>query len=163
MACIAEMSRKREDIGALAPLTGYHLRRASSAFGADFTTAMEGTGLRQVTFAVLAVVAANPGIKQGAVGRILGIKRANMVALINELVDKDLVDRGLDANDRRAFALVPTPAGQVALADAVQRIEAHERRMLADFSAKDREALLDLLGRIERRNPDDELDENGDG
>ena len=55
------MSRDQVSIGVLAPLTGYHLRRASSAFGADFNAAMEGGGLRQVPFAVLAVVAANPG------------------------------------------------------------------------------------------------------
>jgi DNA-binding MarR family transcriptional regulator len=76
-----------------------------------------------------------------------------MVALINELVDKGLVDRAVDANDRRAFSLVLSSAGEAALTDAVQRIKAHERRMLADFSAADRATLLDLLGRIERRSP----------
>jgi len=163
MACIGHMSKEQVSVGALAPLAGYHLRRASSAFGADFAAAMDGTGLRQVPFAVLSVVAANPGINQGAVGRTLSIKRANMVALINELVDKGLIDRSVDANDRRAFSLSPTPAGEAALADAVQRIEAHERRMLADFNAKDRKLLLDLLSRIERRTPPTEGEENGDG
>src|SRR5688572_24806313 len=122
MACIACMSREQVSIGALAPLAGYHLRRASGAFAADFTAAMDGSGLRQVPFAVLSVVAANPGINQGTVGRILGIKRANMVALINELVDKGLIDRAVDANDRRAFSLVLTSSGDAALTDAVQRI-----------------------------------------
>jgi DNA-binding MarR family transcriptional regulator len=157
------MSRDQVSIGVLAPLTGYHLRRASSAFGADFNAAMEGSGLRQVPFAVLAVVAANPGINQGSVGRVLSIKRANMVALINELVDLGLIDRAADPNDRRAFSLAPTPAGDTALADAVQRIHEHERRMLVDFSAADRATLLELLARIERRDPPGDPDENGEG
>lgn len=153
------MSREPFSIGALAPLTGYHLRRAWSAFSADFTAAMEGTGLRQVPFAVLSIVAANPGINQGATGRMLGIKRANMVALINELVDKGLVDRDVDPNDRRAFSLTATEQGAAALADAVQRIEMHENRMLADMTPQERATLLDLLGRIERRSPDAELED----
>lgn len=157
------MSRDQVSIGVLAPLTGYHLRRASTAFVADFNTAMEGSGLRQVPFAVLSVVAANPGINQGAVGRVLGIKRANMVALINELVDRGLVNRGVDPNDRRAFSLAPTSAGEVALADAVQRIQEHEQRMLVDLGAQDRATLLDLLGRLERRSPPGDPEENSDG
>ena len=156
------MSRDQVSVGALAPLVGYHLRRAWGAFSADFTSAMEGTGLRQVPFAVLSVVTANPGINQGAVGRTLSIKRANMVALINELVDKGLIERVVDASDRRAFSLTATAEGNALLDEAVSRIEQHEKRMLDDLSSKERATLLDLLGRIERRSPLTETDENGD-
>lgn len=156
------MSWDQVSVGALAPLVGYHLRRAWGAFSADFSAAMDGTGLRQVPFAVLSVVAANPGINQGAVGRTLSIKRANMVALINELVDKGLIDRAVDSNDRRAFSLTPTGEGKTLLAEAVNRIEQHEQRMLADLSAKERATLLDLLGRIERRSPPADSDEIGE-
>ncbi|QIK77794.1 MarR family transcriptional regulator [Sphingomonas piscis] len=156
------MSRDQVSVGALAPLVGYHLRRAWGAFSADFTAAMEGTGLRQVPFAVLSVVAANPGINQGAVGRILGIKRANMVSLINELVEKGVIDRAVDANDRRAFSLNATPQGNVLLAEAVGRIERHEQGMLADMTPAERSTLLDLLARIERRSPPTEADDGAD-
>src|SRR5688500_12828634 len=77
-------------IGVLDEIAGYHLRRAFGAMAADFTIAMEGTGLRQVLFAILAVVSSTPGTSQGLVGKVLGIKRANMVALINELIDRGL-------------------------------------------------------------------------
>ncbi|MEO5773736.1 MAG: MarR family transcriptional regulator [Sphingomicrobium sp.] len=150
-------------VGVLAPLVGYHLRRASAAFSADFALAMEGAGLRQVPFAVLSVVAANPGINQGAVGRLLGIKRANMVSLINELVDMRLIERTIVPTDRRAFSLGITGVGSVALADAVGRIEQNELRMLADMNSEERATLLDLLTRIERRSPPSETDENGVG
>ncbi|OAN62798.1 hypothetical protein A7X12_21710 [Sphingomonas sp. TDK1] len=152
-----------EMLGALAPLVGYHLRRALSAFTADFTAAMDGTGLRQVPLAVLAIVQANPGINQGAAGRMLGIKRANMVALINDLVDKQLIERVVDSSDRRAFSLTLTQAGERAMADAIARIQAHERRMLSDMTEEERGLLLDLLSRIERRSPAAEGEENGEG
>jgi DNA-binding MarR family transcriptional regulator len=153
MACKIGMARDEIEIGALASLVGYRLRRASSAFLVDFGTAMDGTGLRQVTFAVLSMVAENPGTNQGAIGRVLSIQRANMVALIDELVDKGLIERAVDRNDRRAFSLTLTPAGEATLLDARKRIDAHERRMLADFSPKERAKLAELLARIERRSP----------
>ena len=130
---------------------GYDLRRPSGAFAADFTAAVEGTWMRQVLIGILAVVSGSPGINQGAVGRVLGIKRANMVSLINELVDAGLLDREVDPGDRRAFSLNINDAGRVMLADCLVRIEVHEKKMLAGFTEAERATLLDLLGRIERR------------
>jgi len=145
------MSLEQKDIGALDPLVGYHLRRASGAFAADFAAAMEGTGMRQVLVGILAVIAGSPGINQGAVGKVLGIKRANMVSLINELADNLLIDRQIDPGDRRALVLSVTKAGQAVLKESLARIAAHEQRMLAGFSAEEKARLLELLGRIERR------------
>lgn len=145
------MSRAKIRIGALERLAGYHLRQASGAFAADFTVAMDGTGLRQAAFAVLSIVAANPGINQGAVCRTLGMKPGNMVALINELTDKELVDRVINARDRRAFTLRITAHGEKAMRDAIARIQAHEDRMLAGFSEGDKSLLLSLLERVERQ------------
>ena len=147
------MSRKPLAIGTLSHLIGYHLRRASGAFALDFHEAMSGTGMRQVLLGILAIVEANPGVNQGAVGTALGIKRANMVALINELVDAGLLARVIAPDDRRAFSLTLTDSGRERLADCTVRIEAHEARMLADLSDDEREMLLDLLARIEARKP----------
>lgn len=147
------MSQEQNEIGVLGPLVGYHLRRASGVFAGDFAAAMEGTGMRQVLLGILSVVSGSPGINQGAVGRVLGIKRANMVSLINELVDAGLIAREVDPGDRRAFSLSITSGGQAVLDACLVRIEAHEARMLAGFSAAEKATLLDLLGRIERRDP----------
>ena len=138
-------------LGALDHLVGYHLRRASSAFGADFARALEGTGMRQVLFGILSVVGANPGINQGAAGRSLGIQRANMVTLINQLADIGLLDRQTAAEDRRALALRLTPAGEKALKECLERIEAHEEQMLASLTAAERRTLIALLSKIEGR------------
>jgi DNA-binding MarR family transcriptional regulator len=86
-----------------------------------------------------------------------------MVALINDLVDKHMVERVVDPGDRRAFALTVTGTGATTLADAVARIEEHERHMLVDLSAEERTLLLDLLGRIERRSPATDADDQGEG
>lgn len=138
-------------LGVLDELTGYHLRRASAAFAVNFSRALAGTGMRQVLFGILAVVSANARINQGAVGRVLGIQRANMVALINELVDEGLIERHVSKEDRRAFALSLTKAGEAKLAQCLKKIRAHEEEMLADLVDGDRATLITLLTRIEAR------------
>lgn len=138
-------------IGNLDGLVGYHLRRASAVVGNDFSRALDGTGIRQVLFGILSIVNANPGINQGAVGRALGIQRANMVSLINELVDRDLLDRKTAAEDRRAFSLTLSSGGAAMFDDCVKRIRAHEDSLLSDLSTAERTALIDLLSRIEAK------------
>ncbi|RZF61120.1 MarR family transcriptional regulator [Sphingomonas populi] len=152
---MANLQEERPDdgveLGVLTDLAGYHLRRASAAFAADFARVLEGTGMRQVLFGVLSVVAANPDINQGMVGRSLGIQRANMVALINELVELNLVEREVAKDDRRAFALRLSPIGQDILAECIQRIRAHEEEMLSDLAHDERGRLIRLLMRIEAK------------
>lgn len=138
-------------IGNLDGLVGYHLRRASAVVGNDFSRALDGTGMRQVLFGILSIVNANPGINQGAVGRALGIQRANMVSLINELVDRNLLDRKTAAEDRRAFSLTLSPGGTAMFDDCLKRIRAHEDQLLSDLRPEERRALIDLLSRIEAK------------
>lgn len=145
------MSRPPLALGPLSSLAGYHLRRASGAFALDFQEAVKGTGMRQVLVGILSIIGANPRVNQGAVGVALGIKRANMVSLINELVDAGLVAREVSPDDRRAFSLTLTAAGEAMRGECITRIEAHEARMLAVLSAAEREVLLKLLARIAKQ------------
>ena len=138
-------------LGVLDELVGYHMRRASSVVANDFSRATAGTGMRQVLFGILSIIAANPGINQGNVGRALGIQRANMVSLVNELVDSGLVLRAVATDDRRAFALSLTTAGAAMVETCLERIRAHEDRVLAGLSADERATLVTLLGRIEAK------------
>lgn len=138
-------------LGALETLAGYHLRRASNAFGSDFSRALSGTGMRQVLLGILSVVESNPGANQGSVGRMLGIQRANMVTLINDLVERGLIDRKVARGDRRAFELTITGEGRALLDDCLKRIAEHEAEMLSDLSAREQTTLIDLLRRIEAK------------
>ncbi|WP_420137371.1 MarR family winged helix-turn-helix transcriptional regulator [Sphingomonas sp.] len=145
----SDNARGNTALGPLEDFVGYHLRRASHLFGSDFARAVEGTGMRQVLFGILSVVSANPGINQGEVGRALGIKRANMVSLITELVGLGLIDRQADADDRRAFALTLTAQGTDMIVDCLQRLGSHEARLLSGFDSADRATLIALLRRLE--------------
>lgn len=148
---LAATDASHADVGVLRGLVGYHLRRASNVLATDFTRALAGTGIRQVPFGILSILAANPGIRQGSAGESLGIQRANMVTLINELVEAGLVNRQVSPDDRRAFCLTLTEQGRAVHADCLARITAHEDALLSDFTAQERRMLIQLLSRIEAR------------
>lgn len=141
-------------LGALDSFVGYHMRRASALMASDFNAAMAGTGIRQVLFGVLSVIAANPGINQGRIGAALGIQRANMVTLINELLEAGYILRTVSPEDRRAFVFALTDAGSAVVADGLDRIRRHEDRLLAALSTGERETLIALLKRVEAAAPD---------
>lgn len=106
--------------------------------------------MRQVLVGVLSIISANPGINQGKVGQALGIERGNMVSLANELEGRGLIRRTPVAANRRALSLSLTTDGQYMLENCLERIHAHENRLLADLSPDERTLLIHLLGRIER-------------
>ena len=129
-------------------LVGYGLRRATNVMLADFMASLGELGLRPALFAMLAVVRENPGINQTTLGNSLGIQRANLVPLVNELTGRDLVERRPQPRDKRAFALHLTTGGRKLFDEAERRVEAHEQRILADLSPAERGTLRDLLARI---------------
>lgn len=130
-------------------LVGYWLRRASNVVAADFTnTVQEKIGLRAVMVSILSVVNANPGITQTQLGRSLNIQRANMVPLLSSLIAEGLLRRKASNEDKRVLDLYLTLAGEAKLNQATAMIVAHEKRLLASFTAKERQTLIDLLSRI---------------
>ena len=132
----------------LEELVGYRLRRAATLFMTDFRLAMGDSSLRPVLFAMLSIVAENPGINQTTLGRALGIQRANLVPLVNDLLERSLIERRPAPEDKRAFALFLSRKGKGELAEAASRIRAQEQRRLKPLDKKERAQLLELLRRI---------------
>ncbi|MFO7277087.1 MAG: MarR family transcriptional regulator [Pseudomonadota bacterium] len=140
-------------LGVLNELVGFHIRRAANAFMSDFNETFVDTGVRQILLAILFIVDANPGIYQGQVGRALGIRRANMVALATELEERGLIKRKVPATNRRALSLTLTDRGREVVAACLKKVRAHERRLLSGFTNDERALLIDLLARIATRMP----------
>lgn len=139
----------RVDLGLLDGLLGYRLRRAQLAVFQDFMTAMKDYDLRPAQFSVLAIIEANPGLKQSRVSEALGINRANFVALLDELEQRKLARRAAAAGDRRSNALYLTPKGESFLKEAYRHLlQQHERRIEAVLGSADKHLLLSLLDRL---------------
>lgn len=134
--------------GDLLGLIGYNMKRAYMRIYADFTEALAEMDLRQRTFSVLSLVIENPDISQSDVARTLGIERSGTVVIVDDLEGRDLICRNKVKGDRRTYALSATKAGQDLYRRALERIEAHENKMLEQLNAAERETLRQLLTRI---------------
>jgi DNA-binding MarR family transcriptional regulator len=136
------------DLGNLDQQVGYMLRRAQLAVFADFSAAQSGPVTRPGQFSVLAVIGRNSGLSQSQLCDALGIKRANLVAVIDHLESLKLVRRDPSATDRRSNRLQLTAAGERALQKATECQIKHEARITRLLGAPGRAALLDQLAKL---------------
>lgn len=70
---------------------------------------------------------------------------ATMTGIINRLVQRHLVDRQRDPNNRRALRLFLTPHGQQLVMEIEQLQNQHFETMLARFEPQERALLIQLM------------------
>lgn len=148
MANTSVVNRPQAERGVLEELAGYHLRRAQIAVFQDFGAAMGGLGVTPGQFGVLALIQANPGMSQSALGLAMGVDRSTVVSVIDRLEGRGLVERAPSATDGRSYALRLSAAGVRRFARALKRVRAHERRITRRLSAGERDQLVKLLRRV---------------
>ena len=141
------------EFGALRELVGYRLRRAQVAVFADFAASVGQGGMTPGLAGLIALIAANPGLKQSALAALVGIDRSTLVPALDKLEARGLVARRPMAGDRRAHALELTDKGQAVWAKTLGAIRAHEARVLRGFSTAEKATLIRLLGRLGRDAP----------
>jgi DNA-binding MarR family transcriptional regulator len=130
-------------------IVGYRLRRAQLAVFQRFLATFAHLDLRPAEYSVLTLIRANPGRKQSEIAAVLGIKRANFVALINNLERRGLTERRVAATDGRANALYLTASGRAFEARARRvhdQFESASVQMLGGPGERDR--LVELLDRL---------------
>lgn len=93
------------DYGLLSNAISYHLRHSQLAVANSFADVLAEQGLRPADFSVLVIVGGNPGLKQSDVAEALGIQRANFVAIVDSMEEKDLLVRRKSEDDRRVHFL----------------------------------------------------------
>jgi DNA-binding MarR family transcriptional regulator len=136
------------ELGPLTDYLGYALRRAQMAAVAEFLEAFAAVDLRPTQFAVLTIIAENPGVRQTEVCEALGIQKANFVPLLNELERRGFTLRKSVAADRRSSALHLTPLGNSTLQRALAIHETYENRFVTRLGRRGRDQLLALLNKV---------------
>jgi DNA-binding MarR family transcriptional regulator len=136
------------EVGDLDQHVGYMLRRAQLAVFADFIATQRGAVARPGQFSVLSVIGRNPGITQSQLCAALGIKRANLVAVIDHLEELDLARREPSKTDRRSNRLRLTDAGQRTLQIALDDQAEHEARIMNLLGTAGKQALLKQLAKL---------------
>jgi DNA-binding MarR family transcriptional regulator len=138
-------------IGELAELLGYSLKRAQLKVFDDFLRCMAPLQLTPAQFSVLLLLDANPGRNQTEIANTLGILRPNFVAMLDALESRDLCTRMRSAHDRRSHVLMLTDKGRTTLARAKKIVAGkHEARLIEVLGRDNHVALLGMLATIAR-------------
>jgi len=127
---------------------GYQLRRASTVMMADLRDRLDKLDVSPTQASILLLLQDNPTLIQSEIGNTLGIKRANMVPLMNKLKAKGFVIR--QSIDGRSYKFEITDLGYQTLEQIRQEISAHEQFYLQRFSQETIEMLRSELPKFWR-------------
>ncbi len=133
--------------GADAPFrsVGFTLSSIGYAVARRFRETLAPLALEPREFALLRAVGVAEGISQQAAGERLQIPASRMVAFVDALEARQLLERRHDARDRRKRALYLTPEGRQLLERALELAMGFERHLCAPIGEDERERLLGLL------------------
>jgi len=105
-------------------------------------------GLAPPDAGVMRKIGLSPGISQQALAEHLGVMPSRMVALIDHLEQRSLVERVSSAEDRRMYALRLTARGQRVLGEIGRIGLEHEKDLCSALTEKEQESLAGLCSKI---------------
>ncbi|MFE5562777.1 MarR family winged helix-turn-helix transcriptional regulator [Streptomyces sp. NPDC056544] len=112
------------------------------------TEGLSGADAHKWHYAALVALEEYGPASQAALSTRTGIHRSDLVAVINELAARALVERTPDPEDRRRNVITLTPPGRRHLRTLEQILATAQEELLAPLSTGEREQLTRLLGRI---------------
>ena len=122
------------------------------AFAAmKFAERLERLDLSPPHAGILGLLRRSAGQSQQDVAESLGMFPSRMVAFVDELEQKGLIERRSNPDDRRVYALFLTPAGEKAVRDIGRLNAEHLEVLCAGLDVAEREQLAGLLARIARQ------------
>ncbi len=113
-----------------------------------FAERLERLDLSPPHAGLLGMLRRSGGQSQQDVAESLGLHPSRMVALVDELESKALIERRANPDDRRVYALFLTPAGEKSLRDIGRVNGEHLQALCAALDASERQQLASLLSRI---------------
>lgn len=142
------MTENRVD-GDRAPSTlAFLLSQVGIHASRQFAERIAEVDLNPPLFRVLNLVDAAEGQSQQAIGQAIEVPASRMVALVDELEQRGLVERRPDPEDRRVRALYLTGKGRKSLNRGRKIAKKHEEDLTRGLGVADRKRLLDLLQKM---------------
>ncbi|MCM2416893.1 MarR family transcriptional regulator [Streptomyces sp. RKAG293] len=103
---------------------------------------------RKWHYAALASLQEYGPASQAALSRRTGVYSSDMVGVLNELVERDLVERGPDPDDRRRNIITISAQGRRHLRRLDKVLDALHDELLAPLSQAERDQFVELLTRL---------------
>jgi DNA-binding MarR family transcriptional regulator len=117
----------------------------------EFHRNFAGLGVTPAGFSVLALIAANPGVRPGAIAEELRVKPSNVAALVNGLAAAGLVERVTDESELRASLLHATAAGRRVWREMERTHHDTDARFAEALTLAERRQLVALLRKLLHR------------
>lgn len=127
---------------------GYLLKHAQQNFSQSGARALESLDITGRQLAVLVVLDAAEPLSQLDAAKELGVDRTTMVALIDELEHKGLVERRRSPDDRRKNIVELTAHGKETLAEGERRHQETEKAFLADLTPIEADLFVRILKKL---------------
>ncbi|MQY26493.1 MarR family winged helix-turn-helix transcriptional regulator [Nocardia aurantia] len=109
---------------------------------------LDSHGLTMWAYSVLLALGRAPTRGQGLLAEEIGADKTRIIAVLDDLQERGLIERRPDPADRRARLLALTPAGR-RLRDAAQSaIQAKEEQLLGRLDPADRRGFLNTLAAL---------------
>ena len=132
------------------PIAGlaFLLSQVGAHSAAKFAERLEPLELKPAHAGILRVIKQADGLSQQALGEKLGMFPSRLVAVLDELERRGLVERRDSPTDRRSYALYLTEAGREALEQIGRVSRQHQDAICAALDESERAQLAGFLTRI---------------
>lgn len=128
--------------------TGFLLSSLGMHSASGFAGRISSLGLTPPQVGILRAIAVTPGRSQQSIADEFGMPPSRLVAFLDELEDKHLVERRRDQADRRVHSLHLTAAGGKMMRQLAAIGEQAEDALFRSLSAAERQQLHALLSRV---------------
>jgi DNA-binding MarR family transcriptional regulator len=115
---------------------------------ASFAARLSTLGLSPPDAGILRVLSQSEGLSQQQLATALAAHASRLVALVDALEGKGLVERRDDPADRRSYALHLTAKGKSMLERVARVGREHNEALCASLTRDEHEQLATLLGRM---------------
>jgi DNA-binding MarR family transcriptional regulator len=132
----------------LAGSVGFLLSKLGMTSATQFAKTLAPLGIDPRHFGILRIVAMAEGQSQQQLGEALQVPPSRMVALIDDVEARGLVERRRNPNDRRAHALHLTAKGRRLYDKALEIATSYEEQLCAGLNERERDQLLALLRKL---------------
>src|SRR5215472_2343981 len=128
--------------------TAFLLAQIGAHAAIQFGEKLKGLQLTRPHAGILRLIGPTPGLRQQELARRLAILPSQLVALLDELQDRGLIERRQDTADRRTYALHLTTLGRNTTEQIGRIAREHDDAVCAALNINERRQLNALLSRI---------------
>ncbi|MFA4028555.1 MAG: hypothetical protein GDYSWBUE_000517 [Candidatus Fervidibacterota bacterium] len=127
-----------------------HLWRIYSGLLKEGQRFLRNYGLTPTQLDVIALLSTGEGITQQELSRKMLTTKGNIASLIDRMEKYGLIERRIDASDRRRYRLFLTPKSKRLLERVIPQYKERLMALINSLSAEERMLLQSLLKRLEQ-------------